>query len=86
MALYTALGDYEALLTFGSPVAGLVPDAEFAASPRGQAALARRIMLMRSTRMRDAQRLELAQLDACAADWLARTYEAYSLHKIPAAQ
>ncbi|MCC1480579.1 hypothetical protein [Roseibaca sp. Y0-43] len=84
MALYTALGDYEALVTLGSPVAALVPDAVFAESPRGQAALARRIMLMRSTRMREAERQKLTEVDACAADWLAVQYDAYTMRKLPA--
>lgn len=82
-ALYKALGSYEALLTHGTPVASLVEDAVFADSPRGRAALARRIMLMRSTRMREAERVRLAEVDACAADWLRQQFEAHTPRKIP---
>lgn len=85
-ALYHALGDYQALLTHGSPAISLVPDAVLAASPRGQAALARRIMLMRSTRMREAERMKLAEVSLCATDWLAAQFEAHTTRKIPAPQ
>ena len=83
-ALYLGIGSYDALLSHGTPVAGLIDEGRFAASPRGQAALARRIMLRRSTRMREAERLKLAALDSCAADWLARQYSAHTLRKMTA--
>jgi len=86
LALYHALGNYQALLTHGSPASSIVPDEELAASPRGQAALARRIMLMRSTRMREAERLKLAEVSLCATDWLAAQFEAHTTRKIPAPQ
>lgn len=83
VALYHALGSYEALLTHGTPVASLIQDAAFADSPRGRAALARRIMLMRSTRMREAERLRLIDVDACAAKWLGQQFDAHTPRKIP---
>jgi hypothetical protein len=83
VALYQALGSYEALLTHGTPVAALIPDDVFANSQRGREALARRIMLMRSTRMREADRLRLVEVDACAADWLGQQFEAHTPSKIP---
>lgn len=83
LALYHALGDYAALVTHGSPVTSLVPDAVLATSPRGRAALARRIMLMRSTRMREAERQKLAGVSRCAADWLAAQFDAHTARKIP---
>ena len=86
LALYHALGNYQALLTHGSPANSIVPDAELAASPRGQAALARRIMLMRSTRMREAERVKLVEVSLCATDWLAAQFEAHTTRKIPAPQ
>lgn len=86
MALYHALGDYQALLTHGTPANTLIPDEVFAASPRGRAALARRIMLMRSTRMREADREALSTVDSCATDWLGTQYAAHTPRAIPAAE
>lgn len=82
-ALYQASGSYEVLLTLGSPVNALIPNAEFADSPRGRAVLARRIMLMRSARMREAKRQKLANVSRCAADWLAAQFDAHTARKIP---
>ena len=78
VALYHGLGGYHSLLRLGSPIAGLIPDAEFASSARGMGSLARRIMLQRSTRMRDAHQGQLAKLDSCAADWLRAEYQRFS--------
>ncbi|MBN2759610.1 MAG: hypothetical protein JXQ79_03850 [Rhodobacteraceae bacterium] len=86
MALYKALGSYEGLLTHASPVNALIAEDRFVDSPRGQAALARRIMLMRSTRMREAEREKLAQISLCAADWLGAQFDAHTVRKIPAPQ
>lgn len=83
LALYHALGDYQALLTHGSPATHLVPDAVLANSPRGRAALARRIMLMRSTRLREAKRQKLADVSRCATNWLAAQFDAHTMRKIP---
>jgi hypothetical protein len=86
MALYKALGSYEGLLTHASPVNALIAEDRFAHSPRGQAALARRIMLMRSTRMREAEHEKLAQISLCAADWLGAQFDVHNARKIPAPQ
>ncbi|NBB97329.1 MAG: hypothetical protein GVY34_04050 [Alphaproteobacteria bacterium] len=82
-ALYRALGSYAILLTHGSPVNALIPNPEFIASPRGRAVLARRIMLMRTTRMRQAALDKLSEIDNCAADWLAMQFDRHTPQKIP---
>lgn len=84
VALYKALGSYEGLLTHGSPVNALIAAERFEDSPRGQSALARRIMLMRSSRMREAERVKLAEISVCAADWLGAQFDAHTARKIPA--
>ena len=83
-ALYAALGSYEMLLTHGSPVNALIPNDVFLASPRGRAALARRIMLMHATRTRETMLDKLKAVDGCAADWLATQFAAHTPRKIPA--
>lgn len=82
-ALYQAIGSYDVLVTHGSPVEALVSQERFVASARGTAALARRIMLMRSTRMRAAALEKLAKQSSCAADWLAVQFDAHTPSKIP---
>lgn len=77
-ALYKGLGSYPALLSLGSPVAKLVSDADFAHSPRGHQVIARQIMLRHMTRAREQMRLKLAQIDACASDWLASEFARYA--------
>lgn len=85
LALYKGLGSYPALAVTGSPVAELAPTEEFFKTPRGRASLARRIMLMRSARMREADLVRLGDVSSCAADWLRREYGryAYSLPTVP---
>lgn len=82
-ALYRALGSYPILLTHGSPANALIPNADFMASPRGRAVLARRIMLMHTTRMRQVALDKLSEIDSCAADWLAMQFDRHTPRKIP---
>lgn len=85
LALYKGLGSYPALAMLGSPVPVLVSSDEFYQSPRGRASLARRIMLTRSARMREADLARLGDVSTCAADWLRAEYGryAYSLPTVP---
>lgn len=76
-ALYIGLGSYPALLSLGSPVAALVTDTDFAASRRGQQAIARQIMLRYMTRAREQMLSRLQQVDSCTADWLAFEFARY---------
>ncbi|MGY6705845.1 hypothetical protein [Roseinatronobacter sp.] len=84
-ALYKGLGSYPALAMLGSPVSVLISSEGFYQSPRGRASLARRIMLTRSARMREADLARLGEVSACAADWLRGEYGryAYSLPSVP---
>lgn len=66
-AAYGALGNPLALDTLGSPSETLIPAAEFAASPRGRAALARRIHLTGPGRVRMRLLAAAAEVDACFA-------------------
>lgn len=84
VALYAALGSYETLSTHGSPVNALIPNEIFVKSQRGRSALARRIMLMRSARMREADRVRLAEVSSCASDWLGAQFDTHTARKIPA--
>ncbi|WFE73230.1 hypothetical protein [Roseinatronobacter sp. S2] len=85
LALYKGLGSYPALAMLGSPVPDLVSSDEFYQSPRGRTSLARRIMLTRSARMREADLARLGDVSTCAADWLRDEYGryAYSLPTVP---
>ncbi len=84
LALYEALGSYHSLALMGSPAVALIPEAEFIASPRGHQAVARRIMLMHATRRRESMLHEVAEIDACSADWLREQYEVYKpVRRIP---
>ena len=76
-ALYIGLGGYPAILSLGSPVAALVSDADFAASRRGQQAIARQIMLRYMTRAREQMLGKLQEVDSCTADWLALEFARY---------
>lgn len=77
LALYKALGSYHTLAMIGSPSVVLVPEESFATSPRGRQAVARRIMLMHSARMRDITYARLSEIDICAAEWLRAEYRSY---------
>ena len=67
----TGLGNYAALSRLGSPAAALLDDDSFASSARGQAALARLMLLGQGTRMRAALLRKVAVQDACLGSWLA---------------
>ena len=75
--LLTAFSAYQALLTHGSPASTLVDDDTFAHSAKGQASLARRIMLGRAARLRQPHLAQIATQDACAADWLRGEFARY---------
>jgi hypothetical protein len=77
-ALYHALDSYHALLKLGSPLASLVPEEEFAQSRRSAEALARRIMLNHTARTREAMHIRIAEIDSCAATWLAEEAARYT--------
>jgi hypothetical protein len=78
LALYHALDSYHALLKLGSPLASLVPEEEFAQSRRSAEALARRIMLNHTARTREAMQIRIAEIDGCAATWLAEEAARYN--------
>ncbi len=78
LALYKALGSYDSLAMMGSPSVALVPEQRFVDSPRGHQAVARRIMLMHSARVRELSSSRLAEVDRCATDWLQSEYQRYS--------
>ena len=83
-ALLTAFPVYQSLLGHGSPDAGLLSDARFAQSAKGQASLARRIMQTRAARLRQSHLTKVAAQDVCAADWLRSEYARYDLPVPPA--
>ncbi|MDD7970353.1 hypothetical protein [Roseinatronobacter alkalisoli] len=85
LALYEGLGSYPGLVRLGAPLPYLDAPEGFFRTPRGRASLARRIMLTRSTRMREADLARLADISSCAADWLSSEYAryAYSVPNIP---
>jgi hypothetical protein len=86
-ALYLALGSYHSLAILGSPAAMLLSDAEFSTTPRGHQSVARRIMLMHPIRIRESKLTEVAEIDACSADWLRSQYVGYkpTMRKSPVA-
>lgn len=65
-----ALDSHDALLTLGSPVEALVPQATFLASPRGQASTLRRILLAVPMRGRRAMVAQVTQHSACLGEAL----------------
>ncbi|MFC7703716.1 hypothetical protein ACFQXB_05875 [Plastorhodobacter daqingensis] len=71
LAAAEALGDPLLVMIQGSPAETLIPSPEFTESPRGQAALLRRVLLGASTRMRPAMLSRAATRDSCFADALA---------------
>lgn len=77
LALYEALGSYHSLAMIGSPSVALVSEDSFAVSPRGRQAVARRITLMHSARVREMTYTRLSEIDICAADWLRAEYRSY---------
>lgn len=75
--LYEALGSYHSLTMMGSPAVALVSEEAYIRSPRGQQAVARRIMLMHTARLREASFKTLTKTDSCATDWLRAQYLLY---------
>ena len=69
-AAMTGLETQASLLQMGSPATALLSDAEFADSPRGMAALARRMLLGQGARMRAALLARVSAQDACLGNWL----------------
>lgn len=65
---FDAIGGYRRVLTLGTPAASLIPEAEFAASPRGRASVLRRALAYAF--LTPARRDEIAAKDACFADLL----------------
>jgi hypothetical protein len=66
-AAYRALNSHNALMTLGTPAEALVSQAEFLASPRGQSAVMRRILLATDIRGRRAMFAHLQEHSQCLA-------------------
>jgi hypothetical protein len=64
----------QSLMVHGSPSEQVIDTDSFVRSAKGQASLARRIMLLRAARMRQPHATKLAERNACAADWLRAEY------------
>lgn len=77
VAAYRGLRDYASVMTFGTPAETLIPNEVFVASPRGQAALLRRVMLTTQARGRPHLLSSLQQVDACFATELEAEIERY---------
>lgn len=77
LALYLLLGGHHALLTSGTPSETLIDNARFNASPRGQAALLRRVLLNADARGRYNQLSRAAELDACLGTLLSEEAQRY---------
>ncbi|MCC5969850.1 MAG: hypothetical protein JJU15_07865 [Pararhodobacter sp.] len=67
---YQALSSHNALLTLGSPAEALVSQVDFLQSPRGQAAVLRRILQSADARGRAAMITQMRAQDECLADVL----------------
>lgn len=83
LALDTALGSVQGLLTFGSPSATLIPEDAFAASARGQSALLRRVLLAADARGRRALLARATETDACVGSALHAEAERYRYVRAP---
>ncbi len=83
-ALLRGFSVYQSLLVHGSPSQALIDEGDFLRSAKGQASLARRIMLMRAARMRQPHLAKLTERDTCAGDWLRAEYARYDLPVPPA--
>ncbi len=71
LAAARALGDPSQVMVLGTPAEALIPTESFVQSPRGQAALLRRVLLGASIRMRPAMFARAAETDSCFAEILA---------------
>lgn len=78
-----ALGSYRSLLVFGSPSEALIPTERFAASPRGQAALLRRMLLAVDARGRRGQMAAAEARDPCLAGLLEAEAKRYMPRRDP---
>ncbi|MGY6633230.1 MAG: hypothetical protein ACXIU8_05745 [Alkalilacustris sp.] len=67
LAAHDALSSHRALLVFGSPSEALIPADDFHASPKGQSALLRRMLLAADARGRRAQLARAEARDSCLA-------------------
>lgn len=76
-AAFGALGNPLSLDTLGSPSETLIEAADFAASPRGRAALMRRIQLIGPVALRSRLLAAAAEVDACFARHLAEGWARY---------
>lgn len=77
LGVFEALGGYRTLLVFGTPAQALVPSELFHRSPRGQAALLRRILLNADARGRRLQLARAEAQDACLASALEAEAQRY---------
>ncbi len=77
LAAHGAMPSHLALLTLGSPVEGLISQAEFVATPRGQASSLRRILLGVEARGRRSLIQRLQGESACLGERLAREQRRY---------
>lgn len=86
-AAYHALDSHAALLLLGTPVAALIPQEQFVASPRGQAAVLRRILLSSVMRDRRAALATVAERSSCLAERLnAENHRYHPMMVTPAPQ
>ncbi|MGY6410231.1 MAG: hypothetical protein ACXIUV_04290 [Alkalilacustris sp.] len=76
-AAHTALASDRALLVFGTPSETLIDSETFHASPRGQAALLRRMLLAADARGRRAQIAAVEAVDSCLAGLLQTEAQRY---------
>jgi len=81
LAVEDALGSARTLLVFGSPSERLIEAGVFHASPRGQAALLRRILLNVDARGRRSQAARAAEHDACFAARLEAEAQRYVIKR-----
>lgn len=77
LAAQEALASHRTLLSFGSPSEALIPADRFHASPRGQSALLRRMLLAVDARGRRTQLARVRARDTCLADLLQAEAERY---------
>jgi hypothetical protein len=78
LALYKGFNSYYALLVIGSPSANLVPELDFAQSPRGIQSVARHIMVRHTARTRDVMLRHLRNVDECTVSWLEDEFRRYA--------
>lgn len=76
-ALYEVLGGHPAVLAFGTPSETLIDSARFNSSPRGQAALLRRVLLNADARGRYNQLARATAKDACLGALLANEVQRF---------